>query len=118
MIAAIALETGAEIRMAEKDFEAARLLFPGTEKGTYLNAAMRGLLPTTAVEAASSVLAGHRDGDAPKEEWNEVVEQARGRFAALIGSSPGEIAFTKNTAEGLNIVAAGFPWREGDNVVL
>jgi len=32
--------------------------------------------------------------------------------------SPERIAFTPNTSDALNIVAAGIPWREGDRVVL
>jgi selenocysteine lyase/cysteine desulfurase len=49
--------------------------------------------------------------------WQEVGDEARGRFARMIGASPDEVAFIKNTSEGLSFVAAGFPWREGDNLV-
>jgi selenocysteine lyase/cysteine desulfurase len=49
--------------------------------------------------------------------WQEVGEETRGRFARMIGASPDEVAFIKSTSEGLSFVAAGFPWKEGDNLV-
>ena len=51
------------------------------------------------------------------DEDLDVVEKARAGFAALIGAEPDEIALTKNVSEGVNIIAASLPWREGDNVV-
>jgi len=40
-----------------------------------------------------------------------------GPVRAIVGASSEEIAFVKNTSEGLSFVAAGFPWKEGDNLV-
>ena len=37
--------------------------------------------------------------------------------ARLIGADPNEIALVRNTTEGISLVAEGFPWQEGDNVV-
>src|SRR5262245_62434489 len=45
-------------------------------------------------------------------------EQIKARVARLIGARRSEIAFVKNTTEGLVTVANGLDWREGDNVVL
>ena len=46
----------------------------------------------------------------------KVVKQAS---AALINAAgPDEIAFVPNTSTGLNLVARGLDWREGDNVVI
>ena len=42
----------------------------------------------------------------------------RARLARLIGGDARRLAFTKNTTEGLNTVAQGLPWREGDNLVV
>jgi selenocysteine lyase/cysteine desulfurase len=50
-------------------------------------------------------------------KWQEVGDEARGRFARMIGASPEEVAFIKNTSEGISFIAAGFPWKEGDNLV-
>ena len=46
------------------------------------------------------------------------MEIVRARFAKLINAEPGEVAFVKNTSEGLSIVANGIDWKEGDNVVI
>ena len=35
----------------------------------------------------------------------------------MIGAAPEEVALVPNTTAGINLVAEGFPWREGDNVV-
>ena len=48
----------------------------------------------------------------------EIYSETRESVARLINArSSTEIAFTRNTSHGLNIVAAGLPWREGDNVI-
>ena len=49
--------------------------------------------------------------------WRKQVEDARNLGASLLGADRDEIALIRNTTEGINIVAEGFPWREGDNVV-
>ncbi len=56
-------------------------------------------------------------GDANWARWAEQLEQVRQHGAALLGAQPDEIALVKNTTEGINLVAEGFPWRAGDNVV-
>jgi selenocysteine lyase/cysteine desulfurase len=55
---------------------------------------------------------------ADKPKLFAMVEETRRRFAALIQAHPEEITFTKNVSEGLNMVATGLDWRQGDNVVL
>lgn len=49
--------------------------------------------------------------------WLERVEEVRRRFAVLLAADPAEIAFVKNTTEGIAFVAEGLPWQSGDNVV-
>ena len=50
--------------------------------------------------------------------WTQQIEAARVRAAGLIGAQAEEIALVPNTAAGINLVAEGFPWQPGDNVVL
>jgi cysteine desulfurase/selenocysteine lyase len=47
-----------------------------------------------------------------------MVGQARTTMAALISAHPHEIGFTKNTCEGISILASGYPFAPGDNVVI
>src|SRR5207253_5929182 len=49
--------------------------------------------------------------------WTRRVEEVRALAARLLHADPLDIAFVKNTSEGVGIVAEGFPWRPGDNVV-
>ncbi|MGC0367666.1 cysteine desulfurase/selenocysteine lyase [Rhodococcus sp. 27YEA15] len=54
----------------------------------------------------------------PKYLWLERVEQVRAKLATFLSVAPEQIAFTKNTSEGLNICANGVQWEPGDNVLL
>ncbi|MZH42480.1 MAG: aminotransferase class V-fold PLP-dependent enzyme [Nitrospinae bacterium] len=57
-------------------------------------------------------------GTAHYESWMVEVDRARNNFAQLINADKDEIAFVKNTSEGLSIVANGLDWQTGDNVVI
>jgi len=56
-------------------------------------------------------------GDTVWPTWAARIEQIRGRAAELFGAAEAEIALVPNTTSGIGLVAEGFPWREGDNVV-
>jgi selenocysteine lyase/cysteine desulfurase len=58
------------------------------------------------------------NGDAYYPGWTKQIEALRGRAAGLIGAQTDEIALVSNTTSGINLVAEGFPWAPGDNVVL
>lgn len=49
--------------------------------------------------------------------WSQRVEEARHAAARLIGAAAEEIALVPNTTAGISLVAEGFPWQPGDNVV-
>lgn len=96
-----------------------RSYFPVTRELAYLNHA--GVAPvSTRVEEALARYAheatrrGAFDYD---RAYDAEVERVRGRAALLIGADPDEIAFVKNTSEGLGLAAAGLDWRPGDRVV-
>ncbi|HUC36028.1 MAG TPA: aminotransferase class V-fold PLP-dependent enzyme [Acidimicrobiales bacterium] len=46
------------------------------------------------------------------------IEEVRALGARLMGVAPEEVAFVKNTTEGLGFVANGIEWSEGDRVVV
>ena len=95
----------------------ARRLFPGASQCTYMNVGVRGLLATPVREAVERYLDAHMAGLDTKGDLLATVERVRERFAAFVGAHADEIAITKNTSEGLNIVAAGLSWSHGDNLV-
>lgn len=49
--------------------------------------------------------------------WEVRCEEIRCSFATLIGAKADEIAFVKNTSEGISLIAHGLDWRSGDNVI-
>ena len=50
----------------------------------------------------------HRGAHQLSEEGTDAYESARARIAAFIGARPGEVVFTKNATEALNLVAYAF----------
>jgi len=56
-------------------------------------------------------------GDTACPAWYRRIEQFRTLFAQMIGAEPEEVAFVQNTTAGISLVAEGFPWQPGDNVV-
>jgi selenocysteine lyase/cysteine desulfurase len=49
--------------------------------------------------------------------WTHRIEHLRTLAAGMIGALPEEIALINNTTAGINLVAEGFPWKPGDNIV-
>ncbi|RMG40567.1 MAG: aminotransferase class V-fold PLP-dependent enzyme [Planctomycetota bacterium] len=50
--------------------------------------------------------------------WRRRLEDVRTMLARLLNADRDEIALVRNTTEGLSIIAEGFPWQAGDNVVV
>jgi selenocysteine lyase/cysteine desulfurase len=50
-------------------------------------------------------------------DWDADIERIRQTCARFIGGHRDEIVFTGSISHGLNIVACGLDWREGDNLI-
>jgi len=95
-----------------------RQLFPVTEEWAYLNHCAVSPLATPVVAAMQRFLDDQqRNGVTNVVAWHKELKETRRKAAALINATPDEVAFVRNTVEGVSIVAEGLPWREGDNVV-
>ena len=85
----------------------------------YLNHAAVAPWP---IRTANAVIAFTKEnatyGAAHYPAWLSLEKQLRARTAELIHASVDDIAFLKNTSEALSVVAHGFPWVSGDNVVI
>ncbi|MEN1678172.1 MAG: aminotransferase class V-fold PLP-dependent enzyme [Planctomycetota bacterium] len=57
-------------------------------------------------------------GDTVWMNWSDRVGEVRSSAARLIGAEESEIVLVPNTTTGINFVAEGLDWREGDNVVI
>jgi len=100
------------------DWAALRREFPTLQNWVYLDVA-RKTLPPRAAEWAMQEYCRDVYENAGADAWSgENVEETRKLMAQLLGAKPAELAFMKNTTEGLNIAAHAFELRPGDNVVL
>jgi selenocysteine lyase/cysteine desulfurase len=72
------------------------------------------------IEAVDSFMADVRDnGRNNYPNWCHLAEtDIKQRIGQMIGADRNEIAFIKNTTEGLVTVANGLDWRDGDNVIV
>lgn len=95
-----------------------RALFPITDRLIYFNHAAVSPPPTTAIRAVEAQLKDvHENGSTNFRSWLAVKEQARTLLAQLLGARPVQVAFMRNTSDGLSTVANGLSWRAGDNIV-
>ncbi len=104
--------------MSAPDWKSIRSEFPTLAQWNYLDCA-RKTLPPRCQERAMQDYTRDVYENAGADAWSaENVAQTRAALAQLLGAKPSEIAFTRNTTDGLNIAAHGFDLRPGDNVVL
>ena len=101
------------------DWQEIRDEFPVTKNFAYLDHAAVAPLSARCADAMRAFIAeseerGYVDG----AKWDRRVEDVRALAARLIAADASEIAFVKNTTEGLCHVASGLRWQEGDNVVI
>ena len=95
-----------------------RALFPITERAVYLNHAAVSPPPTTTIRAVEAQLRDVRDnGSVNFRSWLRVKEEGRELLARLLGARPEQVAFVRNTSDGLSTVANGLTWKPGDNIV-
>jgi len=97
-----------------------RTRFPVTAKWAFLDHAAVAPLPTPAVEALRAYAESlAENGIAAVKVWVDRVAAVRQLAARLINSpSTDDVYFVPNTTHGITVIAEGFPWQPGDNVVL
>ncbi|MFQ5956932.1 MAG: aminotransferase class V-fold PLP-dependent enzyme [Candidatus Brocadiales bacterium] len=101
------------------DIKKIRKEFPVTKRYTYLDNACIGPLSRRAASYMNGFIDDMaRCGGVNEDRWVEDVKKTRVLAAKLLNSSPLEIAFIKNTSEGISFVANGLEWSVGDNVVI
>jgi selenocysteine lyase/cysteine desulfurase len=100
------------------DWTSLRHEFPVTRRWAFFDHA--AVAPPS--ERARRALAAWADdlaenGVVGEGRWLKQVEEVRRLAGRLLNADPLDVAFVKNTSEGIDFVAEGFPWRPGDNVV-
>lgn len=100
-------------------WERFRALMPIARRWAYLDHAAVSPLPgPTADQLTAWAQEAAANGAVHWGEWARQLEQLRAQAASLIAATPEEIALVSNTTHGVNLVAEGYPWQAGDNVVI
>ncbi len=97
-----------------------RGLFPHLTTGKiYFNHASTGPMSVRVKEKLLGLIE-NRTGEKIDDykEFMAVSEETKKDLAEMINSHPSRIAFTDNTSNGINIVAQGIRFREGDRILL
>ena len=101
--------------------EGLRAEFPVLRQLAYLNAGSDGPIPRRAAAATAARLereaVNGRSGASHHTELEALVDRTRGLLAALVGASPGEIALTRSTTDGVHVVLSGLDLGPGDEVL-
>jgi cysteine desulfurase/selenocysteine lyase len=104
--------------LLDMDWQVLRAEFPVTHHWTFLDHAAVAPLSARARQALLD-WADYMtvNGGVRLHGWTQRIEEVRRLAAELLNADPLDVAFLKNTSEGIGIVAEGFPWQPGDNVV-
>jgi cysteine desulfurase/selenocysteine lyase len=95
-----------------------RAAMPAAERWAYLDHAAMSPLPKPTAEAFQKWLTEAVEiGNPVWGDWVKGVERMRAGAAQMIGADADEIALVGNTTAGISLIAEGFPWEPGDNVV-
>ena len=95
-----------------------RSLMPVCRRFAYLDHAAVAPLPSPTGQAISDWLVqAMNEGDVPWLQWAENLRRCRDLGAQLLQATPEEIALVPNTTLGIHYVAAGIPWKTGDQMI-
>jgi len=100
------------------DLEAIRDEFPITRNYNFQNHAAVAPLSRRAADAARAYLDHSLEHSYVGGDFFKRVDQVRAQAARLIGAKADEVTFSKNTSDGISMVANGLSWSTGDNVVI
>jgi len=102
----------------DPDWEALRREFPTTENFIYLDSARKVIYPRRIESAFRSWIEDVYENAGGRAFSMDCIEETRKVIAELFGAPARNIALIKNTSEGVNIVAQGFPLKPGENVLI
>jgi selenocysteine lyase/cysteine desulfurase len=92
--------------------------FPAAGRWAYFDHAAVSPLPRHSGDALRAWTAEQEhQGVVAWPDCERRLESIRDRAAGLLNAHRDEIAFISSTTHGIGLIAEGFPWRDGDNVV-
>jgi cysteine desulfurase/selenocysteine lyase len=104
------LDVAQKVSGLRADFPILSRTVRGGRPLVYLDSGATAQRPRQVLDAERAFLeqhnaAVHRGAHQLAEEATDAYESARARIAAFVGADPGEVVFTKNATEGINLVA-------------
>jgi selenocysteine lyase/cysteine desulfurase len=100
-------------------WEEIRKLYDFEDRFIMMNNGTLGPMPRSVFNALTKYY--HVQASNPFDSYNilpAIREPLRTKLAAFVGASPGEVAITSNTTEGLNFVINGLDLKPGDEVLM
>lgn len=95
-----------------------RKLFKVTETHAYLNSAAVSPIPSTTIDAINWQLNDvAANGTLHFSDWVATKGRARSLVAQMLKVLPEQVAFIRNTSDGMASIANGLAWKRGDNIV-
>lgn len=91
--------------------------FPVLKHWDFFNHAGVSPLPRVAADALRTYARQAEEVAYLDTGWYRQIEQLRVAAAGLMNAHRDEVAFVKNTSEGISIVAGGIDWQYGDRIV-
>ncbi len=92
---------------------------PITRRWAFLDHAAVAPLSHPAAEAVRKLVdQAELLGDTVWPQWSANIERMRQNFAELMFANPEDLFVIPNTSTGISLVAEGFPWQAGDNVIV
>jgi selenocysteine lyase/cysteine desulfurase len=99
----------------EDFWQSVRKKFPLTQNRIYMNTSTIGPSPYPVIEAINEKMI---ELETISETGHSLLRGVRRKAANLFNCDTDEIAFTRNTTEGMNIIARGLPLKDGDEILM
>ena len=100
------------------DYSVFREEFPITRNYNFQNHAAVAPISRRVADAIRAYVQHTEENSYLRGDFQKRVDRIRLVLGTLINAKADEIAFTKNTSEGISFVANGLTWQSGDNVVI
>ena len=107
------------MKQGAPDVAALRRGFPILERVVYLNTGTAGIAAAPVrAKLWEEVSLFEGEGEVRYHEMQDRMDAARARVATLIGAEAVEVTFNRTATDGVDLVAWGLEWKEGDEAII
>ena len=105
--------------LSDEELQKARSNFSIDDGLVFLNHASHGPLPNPSRAAYDRYLdSWQKTSHQHDVDSFRIIEDVRRKLASMIGARSERVGLSNGTSFGFNIVAGGYPWKPGDNVIV